>query len=146
MEERISCWFSTVPNPALRHSCVVPQDLCVVPTLFLPFAPPLFADMTENIHQFFTAVNRQQARPSANRAQQEPPKKGPVKRKAKSLTNSAPKKPPQYVQRGDKPPSSLTLEAWSAGWPWLRCDAVIGLHCARMLDMVEGLGIVWYWV
>ena len=86
--------------------------------------------MTENIHKFFTAVNRQQARPSANPAPQESPKKGPVKRKAQSLTESAPKNPRQYVQRGDKPPSLRTLEAWSAGRPWLRCDAVIGLHCA----------------
>jgi len=37
--------------------------------------PPLFADMTENVHKFFTAVNHQQACPSTNPAPQEPPKK-----------------------------------------------------------------------
>ena len=144
------------------HPCVVPAAWiapfrtlpCAVPTsfpgIFAPFLrrsspfcplPSLFADMTDIIHKFFNVLNRQKACPPAKPAPQEPPKKGPVKRKAQSLPETGPKKPREYVQRGGKPPSSRTLEAWSAGRPWLRCDAVIGRHCATCFQHRDNVDV-----
>ena len=124
--------------PLLRLRPIPKQLFILASFLILPYTvptspPPSFAflcaNMVENIHKFFTALNRKKARPPARPAPRKRSKKGPVERH--HLSQSLPLRSPNKMCSGATPPPPFPhLKVGVQGR--LGCNVIqwLGLHCA----------------